>query len=105
MDMNYKVHIKNIGNKDIKLTACIFLPDELYDSGIMLDQSIKVWKFSIDLPAKEKLNFMSATAMIHPKNFSEEQEILWDELKNTLYFQILIDKKMYYIRYNKTNTY
>lgn len=104
-NMIYKVSIKNITDKDIEIAANIFVPYELYKTIIMNEKLVGQGDKIKNITPNKSINFISGALLIHTQKFSEEQNKLLDELKDELYFQILLNGEEYYIRYNRNETY
>lgn len=104
-NMIYKVSIKNITDKDIELAANIFVPYELYETIIMSEKLVGQGDNTKTITPNKKINFTSGALLIHTQKLSREQSELLDKLKNKLYFQILLNGKEYYIRYNRNGAY
>lgn len=104
-NMIYKVSLRNITDEDIELAANIFIPYELYESIIMSEKLVGQGKTTKIIKPNKSINFTAGTLLIHTEKLSIEQKELLDELKNELYFQIILDGKEYYVKYNKNGIY
>lgn len=93
----YKVKVENIRNENIKINLKVLIPDELTSTIIYGDHSLGPRNKYIKLKPGEKIDIGFGTIMKHLDRLSKSQKELFENYKNILYIELLINgKKVYY---------
>ncbi len=99
-NMMYKLRLENKTKKNIKLDVKVFSSPELSKDNIEMD---KVIFFETDeqliIEPKKGWNRSSGVLLMHTDNMTDEERVLLDSLKNMLYFQVHINDKYYFFKY------
>jgi len=101
--ITYKIHIQNINNKPITLNLKMFLPPELITKFVYADNTLDPKEDDIKLKANEKLNIYFGTIVKHYNKLSQAEKETFDNFRNTVYFEFLIDGKKSYTEINAVN--
>jgi hypothetical protein len=81
----------------------MFLPPELITKFVYGDNTLGPRKDDIKLKANEKLNIYFGTIVKHYNKLSRAEKETFDNFKNTVYFEFLIDGKKSYTEINAVN--
>ncbi|RKD31264.1 hypothetical protein [Thermohalobacter berrensis] len=92
----YTVIVENISSENIKINLKLFIPDELSSTIVYGATTLGPRKKDVILKPGERINIGMGTLIKHLNNLSEKEKELFDDYKDILYIELLInDKKSY----------